>query len=201
MSELLKTELLRIFSEIPELNLKTPELPEKINSKERLFETSPDELSVLFGENGAAFISLAAAIASRRVTEGFKAGCKYTDEELEKLVTAIFIGANVECVYMISLDGSGRFISCDFINEGTVNYSDVVPVKMLERAKRRRAASVIIAHNHPRGEPAPSAADFSSTLVINVIMRDSGIRLLAHYIVAGGAVRKITPDMLDAAKA
>lgn len=198
MSKTLENELHELLSFVPGLSEMELSLPDSAKSKDSLFELDPEYISELMGENVSSFLTLCAALASRRITDKFRMGRRYTDAETEELLIGTFRGVFVESVYMISLDSDGRMLSCDFINDGTANYSDVVPMKMLERAKRRRAASVIIAHNHPLGDPTPSSADFTSTLIIKDMMREAGINLLAHYIIAGGKARKITPEMLSA---
>ena len=166
------------------------------DSKSKLYEISPAAISDKLGDSTASFITLCAALASRRDTNKFKMKKKHTEQEIEEFFLATFRGVFAESIYQLSFDSEGRALACDFIGEGTANYSDVVPLKLLERAKRRGAASVIIAHNHPLGDALASVADITSTLVIKEMFSQSGIRLSAHYVISGERISKIDPDNL-----
>lgn len=171
---------------------------EKINTKERLFTAGMDALLEISKDEGAArLLTIASALSARRVCDGFKFGISHTDAEIHDYIVASFRGVYVESVYAMLFDGNMRPMSYEFINEGTANYSDVVPMKLLERASRKGAKAVIIAHNHPLGDPTPSAEDFSSTLVIKSLFDKAGIKLLSHFIISGNKAGKITPEMLS----
>ena len=136
-------------------------------------------------EQAAEFLALVAAISSRRVTDEFKPGRKYSSEEIKKYICALLFHLSVESVYMISLGSNGKLIATDLITEGTVNSSAFLPRKMADIALRRKAASVILAHNHPSGNPLPSDNDISVTLLAESVLGDVRIKLAAHYITAG----------------
>ncbi len=138
----------------------------------------------------ALYIKLVFALLSRRRCDAFKLGKKHTDEEMQEYITALLFGLSAETVYLISIRGE-KVIACDRAGEGTVNTSNVLPRKLIEIAKRNKADSVIIAHNHPGGYAIPSDEDRSSTRMLYEFFADSGIKLLAHYIVAGLGCQKI----------
>ena len=130
-------------------------------------------------------------IASRRITDGFEIGCHHTEEEICRFLRGLFLGLSVETVYMLTLDGTGKLTGCEYMGEGTVNSSDVMPRRMVECAVRRGAKSVILAHNHPGGNAEPSAEDLASTSALVLVMGSAGVSLAAHYVVSGGACRKM----------
>ena len=136
-------------------------------------------------ENTAAFMRLLASISARRITDEFKAGKKYSKNEIERYICALLFTLTVESVYMISFDKNGRLLAADLITEGTVNSSAFLPRKMVDMALKRKAASVILAHNHPSGNPVPSDNDVSVTLLAESVLADSRVRLDAHYITVG----------------
>ena len=136
-------------------------------------------------EQSADFITLMAAISSRRVTDEFKPGRKYSTSEIERYVCALLFHLSVESVYMISFNQSGKLIASDLLTEGTINSSAFLPRKMADIAIRRKAASVILAHNHPSGNPLPSDNDVSVTLLAESVLRDAHVKLDAHYITVG----------------
>ena len=133
----------------------------------------------------ASYIRLAVGLVSRSVTDKFKFGKKHTDEEIAEYLKSLFLGSSVETVYIMSLDKEGKILACDYAGEGTVNFSSVFPRKFLEIALKRKASSIIIAHNHPGGYAKPSVEDEESTKALSNLFLASGIDLVAHYVVAG----------------
>ena len=144
-----------------------------------------ERLTAEIGERGAEIIKLTAAIASRSVTDGFDFK-KPTDKEIDEYFRALSLGKSVELVYVMSFDKGGRVIAVDEVAEGTVNSSEILPRRLLEIAYKRGAASVILAHNHPRGEAKASDADIEATATAARILYASRIELRRHIIVGGG---------------
>ena len=141
---------------------------------------------VLLGDiSTALYIKLAVSLASRRECDKLMLGKKHTSEEIENYLKAFFFGASVETVTVMSIDAQDRVVSVDKAGEGTVNFSTVMPRKILEIAKRRKAKSVIIAHNHPGGYPTPSDDDVASSKMLSEMLFASGINLSASFVVAG----------------
>ena len=159
--------------------------------------SSSDILRNLSGcsEQSAEFISLIAAVSSRRVTDEFKQGRKYSESEIEKYVCALLFHLSVESVYMLSFNQSGKLIGTDLLTEGTVNSSAFLPRKMADIALRRKASSVILAHNHPSGNPLPSENDVSVTLLAESVLRDAHVKLEAHYITVGFTIHDCLSDV------
>lgn len=84
---------------------------------------------------------------------------------------------------LVSFDTRNRLISTDTISIGTLNSSLVHPRELFSVAIRRHAASVIIAHNHPSGDPDPSDEDIRVTkklIEAGILM---GIQVLDHIVV------------------
>ena len=138
-----------------------------------------------FNSKEISLIRLTAALTSRRITDRFKSGKRYSDEEIRELVSGLLFACSVESVYMLSFDKHGKFIAADLLDAGTVNASGVIPRKMLDIVLRRNAQSVILAHNHPCGRPVPSESDVITTASVASICQSAGIKLSAHYVAAG----------------
>lgn len=147
------------------------------------------------GMNTALLIKLIGYVNSRRVTEKFEMGRVHDELELREYLAALYLGASVETVYAILLDGQGRTISVEHVSYGTVNASDVVPRKVLELAKKKKATSVVLAHNHPKGSATASVDDIVTTGRLAGVFASVGVRLLAHYIVADGEIARIDPSI------
>ncbi len=92
-----------------------------------------------------------------------------------------------EVLMAIFLDASHAIIDTEVVAEGTLNSSTVYPRELIKPALARHAAALVIAHNHPSGNPAPSAEDRRLTRHLYLALYLVGIRLLDHLIVAGSA--------------
>ena len=133
----------------------------------------------------AFYIRLISALTSRRITDKYKNGKKYSQKELEDYMVGMFFGADVETAFVLLFDDEGRLISTDSLGDGTVNASGFLPRKLIDIAVRGGAKSVIIAHNHPRGATSPSRSDILTTCVAKSVLKNADIKLKSHYIVAG----------------
>jgi DNA repair protein RadC len=72
--------------------------------------------------------------------------------------------------------------------EGKGGAGDVeLPIRrILSSALRLRARSIVLAHNHPSGDPAPSASDEAATRALATAAAGLDIGLHDHLIFAGG---------------
>ncbi len=84
---------------------------------------------------------------------------------------------------ILCLDGRNRLICQETISIGTLNASLVHPREVFEPALRNLCASVILAHNHPSGDPEPSEADLQITQRLIQAGRILGIHVADHIIV------------------
>ncbi len=83
----------------------------------------------------------------------------------------------------LCLDGANRLIAKRIITIGTLTGSLVHPREVFADAITDRAASVIVAHNHPSGSLNPSAADLAVTQRLRDAAELLGLTLLDHLIV------------------
>jgi len=94
-------------------------------------------------------------------------------------------GMEHEVVAFIFLDSQYRLIDYQELFHGTINQSSVYPREVVKVALRLNAAAVIMAHNHPSGNPTESTADRALTEHLVKSLQLLNIRLLDHLIVAG----------------
>ena len=92
-------------------------------------------------------------------------------------------GEGEEKFMVIYLNVKNEVMDYEVVQEGTVDRSVVYPRRVAEKALRRRAASVIVVHNHPSGHPDPSPEDRGITRELVEALRPLEIRLLDHIIV------------------
>jgi DNA repair protein RadC len=89
----------------------------------------------------------------------------------------------VEHFVAFSLNSRNVPTSTRIVSIGTLNASLVHPRDVFVWAVRERAASIIIAHNHPSGDPTPSEEDLAITRRLTEAGKILGIELLDHVIV------------------
>lgn len=167
-------------------------ISDSVSSKQRLFESDISRLSSLGCTlESAELLNIVAAISARAKTEFFTPGKHYSEEEIEGYLVGAFENVASEATLVIVLDKNGKLCGSDFLSDGTVNFSSVIPRMIVERASARRGSSVIIAHNHPGGFAEFSEQDTASTALLAESLDSCGVALLAHYVVGDSKCCKI----------
>ena len=82
------------------------------------------------------------------------------------------------------LDSRHREIKREIISIGTLNSSLVHPREVFEPAIRNAAAQILLAHNHPSGDPRPSSDDLKVTRRLIEAGKILGIEILDHVIIS-----------------
>lgn len=87
----------------------------------------------------------------------------------------------------INLTTKNRIISAPLIYQGTISGTHVRVAEVFRPAVIDNAAALIVAHNHPSGDPAPSSEDVHVTRQIVDVGRLMDIDVLDHIIVGQGS--------------
>ena len=157
----------------------------------RVFETEFLSLSTLCSERAAFLLRVSVAVSGRRYTERLLIGRKNSEDRITDHLRGYFLGKSVEHVYAILLDERERVIVTEQISVGTVGVSEILPRKLLDIVSSHGADAVILAHNHPSGAPSPSLADGDANAAISRLLKNVGVTLAAHYVVAPRGVCNI----------
>lgn len=88
--------------------------------------------------------------------------------------------------WVVALDAKNKLIDSALVSRGTLMGSLVHPREVFLIAIRSAAAGIIVLHNHPSGEPEPSAEDRKVTHQISESGKLLGIPLLDHIIIGSG---------------
>lgn len=91
-----------------------------------------------------------------------------------------------EAFVAVLLDVKQRVVATTLVSLGTLDCSLVHPRDLFRPALRASAASVILAHNHPSGNPEPSPEDLAPTRRLADAGRLLGIPVADHVIVGDG---------------
>ena len=168
-SKMLATKILSKFKNISELKnanisnlttikgmgkIKSIELIAAIELGKRVYETVPNIYKKYENVN--------------KIYEGFKDLIK--DEKQENF-------------YALYFDTKQNLIDYKLLFKGTLNVTTVHPRDIFKEAFLLNAASIIIIHNHPSGDPLPSKPDVDLTNQINTISKIMGINFLDHIII------------------
>ena len=168
-SKMLATKILSKFKNISELKnanisnlttikgmgkIKSIELIAAIELGKRVYETVPNIYKKYENVN--------------KIYEGFKDLIK--DEKQENF-------------YALYFDTKQNLIDYKLLFKGTLNVTTVHPRDIFKEAFLLNAASFIIIHNHPSGDPLPSKPDVDLTNQINTISKIMGINFLDHIII------------------
>lgn len=102
-----------------------------------------------------------------------------------KLLAGILADEPAEAMAVAFLDSRHRIIGTAIPYRGTMARASVEPRGLLVPALLANAAAILIAHNHPSGDPTPSAEDVAFTRRLAEAGEVVGVRLLDHIIVAG----------------
>lgn len=102
-----------------------------------------------------------------------------------------FRGERQECFAVLLLDGRHRVKRLVSVGRGTLTASLVHPREVFAPAVREGAAAILVAHNHPSGDPEPSSEDLAVTRRLGRAGQLMGIPLLDHLVVAGSAFRSL----------
>ena len=91
--------------------------------------------------------------------------------------------AHVEQFRILFLDKKNMLIADEVQGRGTVDHTPVYVREVIKRALELSATALILVHNHPSGDPAPSRADIDMTRVIVDAAKPLGIGVHDHVIV------------------
>lgn len=81
------------------------------------------------------------------------------------------------------LDGKNRIVAIEVVSVGSLNQSIVHPREVFKTALLSSAAAIILLHNHPTGDPTPSAEDISITRRLKEAGDLLGIKVVDHIII------------------
>ena len=89
----------------------------------------------------------------------------------------------VEQLRILFLDSKNRLIADERQQRGTVDHTPLYPREVVKRALELSATAIILVHNHPSGDPAPSRADIEMTREVQEAAGKLGIALHDHLII------------------
>lgn len=157
-------------------------------------DLSYEQLKQITGMGSAKITELLAAIelAKRYLIDSDRPIIDSPEKVVEQL--ADIRDKKQEYFVCLTLDGANRLIAKRIITIGTLTASLVHPREVFADAITDRAASIIVAHNHPSGNNKPSDADIEITKRLQETGKLIGINLIDHIIVTKTSNTSCTPN-------
>jgi DNA repair protein RadC len=106
--------------------------------------------------------------------------------DIEPWANAALVPLDHEEVWLLCLDAKNHLLARRQIGIGGLHGCALTPKDVLRPAIRDCASAIVLVHNHPSGDPNPSASDIQMTHVVAAAARLVGLQLLDHVVVATG---------------
>ncbi len=104
-------------------------------------------------------------------------------DDLIRYLRMKFAELTTEQFHVVFLDSKNQIIDDHTVARGGINHVPIEIRELMKTAMNKDAAALIIAHNHPSGDPKPSKADISMTKKIKETAASLGITLHDHIII------------------
>jgi DNA repair protein RadC len=152
---------------------------------EHLAAASVEELSVVKGVGLAKAVQLKAAfeLAARLPKSREARPMFHAPREVADLLREEMQHYEAEEFHVLVMDSRNRLVRDLKVSKGTLNSSLVHPREVFREAVRAGAASVILVHNHPSGDPTPSSDDIKTTRELVEAGRVLKIEVIDHIII------------------
>lgn len=168
------------------------QLATEILSEKKLWdlkEISPEELKMTpgIGDVKAARIMAALELAKRikdeKIEESPYVSCP---QDVVNLVMEDMRSYDREHFKSILLNTKNKVLAMETISIGSLNSSLAHPREIFKNAIKRSAASIILIHNHPSGDPEPSREDIHLTKELLKVSEILKIKIFDHVIIGNG---------------
>lgn len=136
------------------------------------------------GTAKAAQIKAALELGYRMKREAIEAEpCIHSPQDAADLIVYELSALEQEELRVILLDTRNRLIDIVQVYRGSLNSSQVRVGELFKVAIRRNAASIIVVHNHPSGDPTPSPDDIAVTRAIVQAGKLLDVEVLDHLVI------------------
>lgn len=178
-----------LFHSIPQkdTNQIAHELINRYGSISAILDASVESLMQVKGISEVSVSLLKLILPVARIYQSEKSSKDKILNSLDEMAMYIFgkyFGYDKEVFSMLSLNAAGKVLGFDVLSSGNVSEVSVSVRDVVETALKRKAVSVVIAHNHPGGVALPSGEDIKMTEMIFNTLRHINVFLLDHVIVA-----------------
>lgn len=163
-----------------------------------LWRLCPEDLIALEGVGPAAAARVLACLEMGRRATSTRPDPRptvTTPEDVVALCSPQIRGLDREHFWTLALNTKNRLLRTIQVSVGSLNASIVHPRELFKQSVRLSAASVIVVHNHPSGDPTPSGADIQLTRRIVRAGDVLGIEVLDHVVIGEGGEHASLRDL------
>ena len=175
------------------------ELLKTFGNLKKLDQASVNELCQVpgIGAAKAAQIKAALEVGKRLASQGSGPRNKLqTSRDFVEYFSPFLKNLKKEVVKIALMDHKLQFIKEMTVSEGSLNASIVHPREVMIPAIKESAASIVLVHNHPSGDPTPSQSDVEITHRISKTGQIIGIKLLDHIIIGDNSYYSFSDEGL-----
>ena len=154
-----------------------------------LFRMEISELAAVRGLGDAKSVRLKAALELGRrlaVLSPEERPVVTSPDDVANLLQIEMSALDQEQLRVVLLDTKHRILAVRTVYQGTANQAQVRVAEVYRDAIRQNAVAIVAVHNHPSGDPTPSAADVSLTVELARAAELLDIELLDHLIIGQG---------------
>jgi DNA repair protein RadC len=162
------------------------ELLTEFGGLKQLLNAAPQHLMEKngLGEAKLSFLKAALELGQRYQSETFRMGASFGTSQAAKTFLASHLKNYAHEVFAcLFLNVHHKLLSFEELFHGTINESSVYPREVVKRGLANNAAKVILAHNHPSGNPTPSQADCDVTQLLKQSLTLVDIQVIDHIII------------------
>ena len=163
-----------------------------------LWRVCAEDLIALDGVGPAAAARVLACLEMSRRASAWRSSRRptiSTPEDVVELCAPQLRGLDREHFWALALNTKNQLLKMVEVSVGSLNASIVHPRELFRDAVRLSAASVVVVHNHPSGDPTPSGADIQLTRRLPKAGDVLGIELLDHVVLGDGGAPASLRDL------
>lgn len=163
-----------------------------------LWRVCAEDLVAIDGVGPAAAARVLACLEISRRAASWKASRRptvSTPEDVVELCAVQFRGLDREHFWGLALNTKNQLLRMVEVSIGSLNASIVHPRELFKDAVKVSAASMVVVHNHPSGDPTPSGADIQLTRRLVKAGDVLGIEVLDHVIIGDGGEHSSLRDL------
>ncbi|HEV2816489.1 MAG TPA: DNA repair protein RadC [Allosphingosinicella sp.] len=161
-------------------------LVDEFGSLAAVLAAEPNALARTVGDAGAVrqLRAVRAAMLQALKTEALSGPVFSNSEVLIDYLFADMAHLPAERLRVLFLNAKNRLLRDELMGEGSISEMSIYPREIMRRALETGATALILAHNHPSGDPQPSKVDIDATWRVAEAGRPFDIRIHDHVIIA-----------------
>ena len=163
-----------------------------------LWRVSAEDLVAISGVGPAGAARVLACLEMSRRASVWRSARRptiSTPEDVVDLCAVQLRGLDREHFWCLALNTKNQLLKMSEVSVGSLNASIVHPRELFRDAVKVSAASVVVVHNHPSGDPTPSGADIQLTRRLVKAGDVLGIELLDHVVIGDGGEHASLRDL------